>query len=97
VVEDVAPDAKPEDQVRRTKPAMGSWAARGGVAAVLVCCLGHGLLLAFGAAGFAATVGGAVGSPVVVIGAVVVFAAAGALLAVRLRRRQHVRPGMERS
>lgn len=87
MIDDVEHDIKNGDNRTDTAPAAANWTAIGGVAAMLVCCLGHGLLMAFGAAGFAAAVGGAVGSPVVVIGAVVVFAAAGALIALRLRRR----------
>lgn len=85
-------DMKRDDEAPRTAPVPGSWAAIGGVAAMVMCCLGHGLLLAFGAAGFTAAAGAAAGSPVVVIGAVVVFAGSGALIADRLRRRSHGKP-----
>jgi membrane protein implicated in regulation of membrane protease activity len=97
VVDVVARDAQRADEPQGTAPAAGNWAAIGGVAAMLVCCLGHGLLVAFGAAGFAAAVGAAVGNPVVVIGAVAVFAAAGALIAVRLRSRWHANSARDRS
>lgn len=87
MVEDVGHEINRAEDQTDAAPAAGNWAAIGGVAAMALCCLGHGLLLAFGGAGFAAAVGGAVGSPAVVIGAVIAAAAAGALIALRLRRR----------
>lgn len=97
VVDDMERDMAPDAEETKRAPVVGNWAAIGGGAAMLVCCLGHGLLLTLGAAGFAAVAGTALGSPAVVISAVVLFAATGALLAVRLRRRWRALSARNRS
>ncbi len=82
-------------QADSTGPTTGSWGAAGAVVAMVVCCVGHGLLLAFGFAGVGAGIGALAGSPVVVLGTAVIFAVGGAVLARRVRRRRRTKSGKD--
>lgn len=69
------------------EPGRSGRLAAGAGAALVLCCVGHTLLLAFGFAGLGAAVGAVTGTTAVLIAAVVALAVAGALVAVRLRHR----------
>lgn len=78
-------------QADSTGPTTSSWAAGGAVVAMVVCCVGHGLLLAFGFVGVGAGIGALAGGPVVVLGTAVIFAVGGAVLAARVRCRRRTK------
>ncbi len=84
-----------ETEADSTGPTPSSWAGAGAVVAMVVCCVGHGLLLAFGLAGVGAGIGALAGSPLVVLGTAVIFAALGAVLARRVRRRRRLQSGRD--
>ena len=55
---------------------------------MLLCCVGHTVLLVFGVAGLSATVAALTGSTSVLIAAATAVGVTGALVALRLRRRR---------
>lgn len=82
---------RPQPEAR---PERGGRLALGAGAAVLLCCVGHTVLLVFGIAWLGAAAGAFTGTTAVLTIAAIALAVTGALVALRLRRR---RIGLDRT